>query len=191
MSGPPSVTGPRLAEDSGAAHAHVNDPLAEYVERVGVALESTLPTRSAGRLLAWLLTCKPPAQSDKQLCLALSSTPCTIRSDLDALVRAGYVEEVDHPRPSAPHYHLRPDAWRATLALPDDSATERRMLVEEGLELLAQSTPEHRQRLMSMHQVFAFVEAHFLSATHLTGHNGSPPQLAHAPQGRHNGWDCS
>lgn len=167
MSAPTPLTTPEhlWQQQPNAAEPHEYASWAGYVERLGVALQPAAESLSAGRLLGWLLTCEPAAQSIRQLSLALSTTPSTLGGDVEVLRQAGYLETLNAPRPPGPLHQVRPDAWRAALALPQRYAAERRVLIEEGLALLEHTTPQRRQRLMSMHQVFAFAEAHYLSAT--------------------------
>lgn len=75
---------------------------------------------------------------------------------------------------------MSPDAWRALLTLPAERAGELRELAEDGLRLLEQSTPQRRQRLMSMHHLFAFVEAELLAG----------PRFHAAKRGSEHGWQC-
>ncbi|MGB3829301.1 MAG: MarR family transcriptional regulator [Ornithinimicrobium sp.] len=145
----------------------------QYVERMGMALGSGSLTRGAGRLLGWLLICEPPVQSVDQLSAALNASPATVSGTATELVRAGLVERVGVSGSRRTHYQLRADAWRSVLATPRQRATDLRELAEEGLSLLQNSAPERRERLMSMHHLFAFVEAEFLTAprryTHTEG----------------------
>lgn len=138
--------------------------LAEYVERVGMALSSGTANRSGGRMLGWLLVSDPPEQSISQLSCALRTGPGNVSSTATELVRAGLIERVGVSGSRRVHYRLRADAWRTALQTRRERASDLRVLAEEGLALLEESSFARRERLLSMHHLFAFLEAEFLSA---------------------------
>lgn len=168
---PPHSLGPALVVTS-----PLDASLSFYVERVGVAFGSDSLTHAAGRLVGWLLVCEPYAQSIEQFALSLGNNRSEVSATASELVRAGYIVTLDPPHSREPIYHLHPEAWRTVLTIPTDRASELREVIEDGLALLEHATPQRRERLMSMHHLFAFIEAELLTA-----HQAGPLAGRHGP----------
>ncbi|MGC1209486.1 MAG: helix-turn-helix domain-containing protein [Ornithinimicrobium sp.] len=134
-----------------------------YVDRLGTALETGSVTRASGRMLGWLLVCDPPAQSVEQLSVGLNTRAGAVSGTASELVRLGLLERVGVAGSRRIHYRLRSDAWRTALDTRRERASALRALAEEGLVLLETSSFARRERLLSMHHLFAFLEAEFLT----------------------------
>ncbi len=115
-------------------------------------------------MLGWLLVCDPPAQSVEQLSVGLNTSAGAVSGTASELVRLELLERVGVSGSGRIHYRLRSDAWRTALDIRRERARTLRTLTEEGLILLETSSFTRRERLLSMHHLFAFLEAEFLTA---------------------------
>ena len=132
-----------------------------FVERVGEFYARMGLPRIAGRLLGWLLICKPEHQSADQLCEGIGASRGSISNMLRLCTSWGLVESMGLPGERRTYYRIRPRAWAE--ALDDSTAkfTAMREIAEEGLEVLKDAEPEQRARLEGMKELYSFFEEEF------------------------------
>lgn len=112
----------------------------EFVERVGRWWESISGSRSAGRILGWLMICEPAHQSSPELVDALRISAGSVSTQARLLERLGLVDRVTFAGDRATYYQLPPHVWSRLMS------SERRRI--EEMKQLAHAArvvaPEHR-----------------------------------------------
>lgn len=84
----------------------------EHIEYAGRWWESLSGgSRTAGRLLGWLMICEPVHQSLTQLAEALEASAGSISTQSRMLETFGLVERVTFPGDRQTYYRLRPHVW--------------------------------------------------------------------------------
>lgn len=68
-------------------------------------------SRTAGRLLGWLMICDPPHQSLSQLAAALQASAGSISTQSRLLESFGIVERITFPGDRQVYFQLRPNVW--------------------------------------------------------------------------------
>lgn len=113
-----------------------NDRERELLDRFGLFFERAGSTRTAGRLIAWLMICDPPEQSITQLAAAADVSKASVSTMARQLEETGYIERVPHARTRQHYYRLRRGGMSAVVKhrqrFLDDAAT----LGKEALDLI-------------------------------------------------------
>ncbi|MGB3829296.1 MAG: transcriptional regulator [Ornithinimicrobium sp.] len=154
----------------------MSEAMIAFVEKAGVALETTGLTRLSGRMLGWLLICSPREQSADDLVTALQASTGGVSTQARALIRYGFIERVGLPRDRRTYYRLREHAFEAAFAEQTQGLTLVRQLADEGLDLVGDTDPA-RERLTQMRDLFAFMEREWPQVMNrFHDHNASPPR---------------
>jgi DNA-binding transcriptional regulator GbsR (MarR family) len=135
------------------------EKLAQFVDELGLAYEELGFPRAWGRVVGWLLVCKPDFQSADELTAALHASRGAISMTTKALIRAGMIERYPIRGDRRIYYRLHPGAWTSIIEIQIQAATKLRQLAEQGLELLGHEPAEHQGRLEEMHDLFSFYES--------------------------------
>jgi len=130
----------------------------QFIEDVGILYgEMGLP-RMAGRIFGWLLLCEPPHESAEQLATIVEAGKGSISSMTRLLIQAGMVERIGIPARRDTYYRIRSGSWSEFMRNRLANLTAMRKLAERGLDLIADRTPESRQRLQELRNFHAFLE---------------------------------
>ncbi|GAA3960355.1 siderophore transport transcriptional regulator MmpR5 [Actinomadura viridis] len=127
------------------------DDVAVFFEREGMPLIS-------GRVLGWLLICDPPEQSAAQLAETLQVSRSSISSATRLLTPSGLVEGVRRRGERQEFFRIAADGWSRMLAGRYAKTAAFRAITEEGLRVLSGSTPERRERLSNVNELYRFLE---------------------------------
>ena len=73
--------------------------------------ETGTGSRSAGRILGWLMICEPPHQSATELVAALEISTGSVSTQVRFLEELAFVERVTFPGDRVTYYQLKPDVW--------------------------------------------------------------------------------
>lgn len=131
--------------------------LQDFGERLGRFFETNGLPRTAGRVLAHLLTCDPAEQTFDEIVDASGASRSTVSVATRFLMQQDLVERFGVPGERRDRYRLREDAWTALLKQDVAAASQLRGFAEDGLRLTARS-PAVRARLASMREFFVFLE---------------------------------
>lgn len=113
----------------------------EYVEKVGRWWEQ-VGSRTAGRILGWLMICEPPHRSAPQLANELKVSAGSISTQTTTLERIGFIERVTFPGDRASYYQLRPNVW-VELMQSDEGRIEQLMsLADAASDILPTARPD-------------------------------------------------
>ena len=88
----------------------------------------------------------------------LSMSKSSISAATRQLIQIGLVERISLPGERRDYYRIKEDVWTKTMKGRGHQITMMRQLAERGLEILQDSSPESRQRLMDMRDLYAFFE---------------------------------
>ncbi|MDH3499290.1 MAG: MarR family transcriptional regulator [Acidimicrobiia bacterium] len=83
----------------------------DFVEKVGRWWEISVGSRTAGRIIGWLMISDPTHQSSGDLVEALSISAGSVSTQVRQLEGLGIVERTTFPGDRATYYQLRPNAW--------------------------------------------------------------------------------
>jgi DNA-binding transcriptional regulator GbsR (MarR family) len=145
----------------------------QFIEDTGILYGEMGFPRMAGRIFGWLLLCEPPHQSAEQLATIVEASKGSISSMTRLLIQAGMVEKIGIPGRRDTYYRIRSGSWSELMRNRLTNLTAMRKLAERGLELIADRTPESRQRLQGLRDFHAFLEREipFLLDRYEQGHS--------------------
>ena len=109
----------------------------DYLERWGIMFERLGSTRMMGKILAWLLVCKPPEQSAKDIAEAVGASAGSVSGATRGLIAAGMVEKIGVPGRRSGYFRIREGMWGDVLARKMLQGREMGELAREGLSLLS------------------------------------------------------
>lgn len=128
-----------------------------FAEEVALALEHLGMSRSAGRVLGWLLICDPPAQSMEDFMCALQASRSALREGTNVLLGMGLIARSRAPGERRWRYRLCEDAWLQLTHTVVVGMVALQALAGRGLELLEGSPPQ-QQRLRALRAGSVVVE---------------------------------
>ncbi len=131
------------------------------MEEFGLFYEQYGLSRTAGRILAWLMICDPPHQTMHELVDALQVSKSSISTGSRMLMQSGIIERISLPGQRRDFYRVKQNAWVTNWETRAQTVTMTMDLVQRGLNLLADESPEKLARLEEMLDFFAFLEAEF------------------------------
>jgi len=130
----------------------------QFIEDIGILYGEMGFPRMAGRIFGWLLLCEPPHQSAEQLATIVEASKGSISSMTRLLIQTGMVEKIGIPGKRDNYYRIRSGSWSELMKNRLPHLTAMRKLAEKGLGLIAERTPESRQRLQELRDFYAFLE---------------------------------
>jgi DNA-binding transcriptional regulator GbsR (MarR family) len=129
-----------------------------YIEDVAVTYESFGLPRMAGRIMAWLLICNPPHQSQAQLGRVLRASKGSISTMTRMLLQFGLVKRVSLPGDRRDYVAI-PEGWLTSLwGQQTQRAQTMKRVAAAGLQVLKDAPKQRRSRLLEMHDMYAFLE---------------------------------
>ena len=131
----------------------------EFVEKVGLFMESSGMPRMAGRLVGLLLICDPPALSSAQLAAALSASKGSISTNTRLLMAGGLIEKVAMPGERGTYFRVRTNAWEQIIEEQVAAVSAFRQLLDSGIAMIPD--PTRRQRLEDAREFYTFMEQEF------------------------------
>ena len=136
------------------------DPRHVFIERLALLWESSGLPRIAGRVMAFLLTANPEAQTSEQLALAVGASRASISTMTRLLIRAGFIDRVAVRGSRSDAFRAREGAPAALTreALGMISAT--RIVIEQGLAAVADD-PSAVARMGEWRDLYAFMEIEY------------------------------
>lgn len=130
----------------------------EFNDRFGRFFEANGLPRSAGRVLAHLLTTLPAEQTFDDIVAALGASRSTISVATQLLVRIELVERFGVPNDRRDRYRIRGDAWTMLLRQDVAAATQLAALAEDGLDVIRSQPASARKRLEALRSFARFLE---------------------------------
>ncbi|MFC4117598.1 GbsR/MarR family transcriptional regulator [Nonomuraea zeae] len=130
----------------------------DFVDDVAVFFERDGMPLIAGRVIGWLLISDPPEQSAAELADVLRVSRSSISSATRLLTPSGLVEGVRRRGERQEFFRIAADGWSRMLAGRYAKTAAFRQITEAGLRVLADSTPQRRERLGNVHELYRFLE---------------------------------
>ncbi|CAL9353669.1 HTH-type transcriptional regulator MmpR5 [Nocardiopsis dassonvillei] len=128
------------------------DEVAEFFAREGLPLIS-------GRVVGWLLICDPPEQSPARIAEALQVSRSSLSTAARLLTPSGLVETVRRPGDRNAYLRISPDGWSRMLERRYAQAAGFREVTEHGLRVLRDASPQRRERLANVNELYRFLES--------------------------------
>jgi DNA-binding transcriptional regulator GbsR (MarR family) len=136
----------------------------EFVEQMGGYFESNGLTRLAGRLLGWLLVCRPERQSAEDLAAALDASSGGISTNVRTLIQFGYVERLALAGDRRTYYRLRPNAFAAGERQRVRSMADLTVMADAGLRAMRGSPAGSTRRLEEMRSLLSYMQQALVDA---------------------------
>ncbi|MGB7860813.1 MAG: hypothetical protein WBM90_09980 [Acidimicrobiia bacterium] len=122
----------------------------DFVERVGRWWEQLFGSRTAGRILAWLMICEPAYQSSQQIVDALHTSAGSVSTQTRYLEGFGLVEKVTFPTDRATYYQFRSNAWLQMMWSEHQRIGEMLAIANAGEQVLPDDRPDRVLELRRM-----------------------------------------
>ena len=130
----------------------------DYIEEMGMVMESFGMTRIAGRVLSALLVADPPEQTAEQLAETLRASRGAISSGTTMLETMGLVERRRRPGERKDYFRNKPNAWFEATRKQVAMITHLRGLAEKGLAVMESGDADATQGLRDMRDMLRFYE---------------------------------
>ncbi|VAW43627.1 hypothetical protein MNBD_CHLOROFLEXI01-913 [hydrothermal vent metagenome] len=135
-----------------------SEEILHYVEAFGLFFEQSGLSRTAGRIMGWLLVCDPPHQTMHELVEVLQVSKSSISTSSRILIHANLVDKISLPGKRRDYYRMSDKAWTNTFLTSVKQTAVMREMAEQGLALLAEKSADQQQRLQDMHGLYLFLE---------------------------------
>ncbi|MEA2608429.1 MAG: hypothetical protein QOJ75_672 [Chloroflexota bacterium] len=149
----------------------MTDAQSTFVERMGVLGTQAGMPRMAGRVWGWLLICEPPEQTGAQLAEALEASRGSISGSVRLLATVGLIHRSTKRGDRREYLSIPPGSIAALLRSEQRRLAPWLQLSLEGLDLVREQPPDHRERMQEFHDLYEFFErempaitANFLAA---------------------------
>lgn len=103
--------------------------------------ESGTGSRSAGRILGWLMVCDPPHRSAPELVEGLDISAGTVSTQARLLEEIGFVERITFPGDRVAYYQLKPDVWVQVMWTEVDQLERMMSISEAGAGVIPEERP--------------------------------------------------
>lgn len=134
------------------------DPLRTYIEEFTLVLEQSGLSRTAARVLAWLLVCKPAEQAMNDIMEALQISKSSVSAATQILIQFKLIERVSLPGERRDYYRMRPGLWSKLLADKVEGIRRLAEVTEKGLSFIDDTDTTQPQHLQEMHNYVRFME---------------------------------
>jgi len=117
-----------------------------FIEKVGRWWE-VVGSRSAGRILGWLMICEPAPRSAAQLTEELQLSGGTVSTQTTVLERVGFLERVTFPGDRVTYYALPPNVWVELMKTESARIQEMKDLADAGAGVIPVERPDRVEDL--------------------------------------------
>ena len=138
-----------------------NKNFSEFIEEAGVLFEYFGTTRMIGRIFGWMLICRPPYQSPKQIAEALDASAGSISTSLRTLQQIGFIEKIGVPGDRSSYYRIDGDALGKALLNKSKGIEQMVELANKGISLAEDYSEAEKSRLMELHDIFTWFAREF------------------------------
>lgn len=127
----------------------------EFVDRIGLFMETVGAPRTMGRIYGWLLICDPPQQSLTELAAALGVSKASISTMIRPMREGGLVERL--PSASRQHrYRVAAGGFTHLLQVQLARMQAGADAAEFGLSVIGEDRPQVRERLADLRDFCRF-----------------------------------
>ncbi|MEV0584557.1 MarR family transcriptional regulator [Nonomuraea sp. NPDC050310] len=132
----------------------------DFVEHAGLFYERLGLSRTAGRVMGWLLVAESDSADAPELAEALMVAKSSMSVALRQLDQAGLVERFRRPGERRDRYRLAEDVFARAFRAKMAEFAAFRALAEEGLRAVGDD-PARRRRLELMRDMYVFMMERF------------------------------
>ena len=118
----------------------------DFIEVVGRWWEM-VGSRSAGRILGWLMICEPPQRSAAELMEDLQLSSGSVSTQTTVLEGVGLAERVTFPGDRVSYYRLPPNVWLELMKLEAVRLRELRELAAAASDVIPAERPDRIEDL--------------------------------------------
>lgn len=126
----------------------------EFIEHMGRWWETGTGSRTAGRMLGWLMICDPPHRSAADLIEELDVSSGSVSTQIRLLESLKFVERVTFPGDRATYYQMKPDVWVEVMSSEMDHLERMKGITEAGVEVVPEERPERLTDVALIAQFF-------------------------------------
>ena len=114
----------------------------EFIEHMGRWWEVGTGSRSAGRILGWLMICEPAHQSAAELVEALSISTGSVSTQIRFLEELQFVDRITFPGDRSTYFQLKPDVWVHVMGTEPDHLKRMMAISVAGADVVPDERPE-------------------------------------------------
>jgi DNA-binding transcriptional regulator GbsR (MarR family) len=129
------------------------DLQSEFIEKAGLWWE-TVGSRSAGRILGWLMICDPPHRSAAELIDELRLSSGSVSTQTTTLERVGFVERTTFPGDRVTYYQLKPHVWIDVMRTEEQRLDEMLKLARSAADVRPSERPDRVDDLVRVSRFF-------------------------------------
>lgn len=104
--------------------------------------ETGTGSRTAGRILGWLMICEPPHRSAAELVEGLDVSSGSVSTQIRLLESLNFVERLTFPGDRVTYYQLKPDVWVEVMRSEMDHLERFKAISAAGQEVVPEERPE-------------------------------------------------
>ena len=130
----------------------------QFIEEMALKMEERGFPRMAGRVMAWLMICKPKQQTMPDLVEALDASKSSISTATRMLIQFDLVERVSLRGERKDFYQLREGIWNDTIKEALEKINKFKSVAERGLDLLKDNDSVRLNVLSEMKEAYEFWE---------------------------------
>lgn len=134
----------------------MEQPVQNFVERIGLLTEEDGFPRIAGRILGLLLVEERPSSLDEMV-EKLQVSKASISTNVRMLERLRILERVSAPGDRRDYYRVGEDPWENMFEVARRRLRHVLAVVEEGMETLPEEREVGRRRLREWSQFYSFL----------------------------------
>lgn len=114
----------------------------DFIEHMGRWWETGTGSRTAGRILGWLMICEPPHRSGNQLAEELDVSRGSVSTQIRLLESLNFVERLTFPGDRARYYQMKPDVWIEVMASEMEHLERMEAILAAGARVVPAERPE-------------------------------------------------
>lgn len=114
----------------------------DFVEHMGRWWETGTGSRTAGRILGWLMICEPPHRSATGLIEELEVSAGSVSTQVRLLEGLKFVERLTFPGDRATYYQMKQDVWVEVMSSEMDHLQRMKAILAAGSEVVPTERPE-------------------------------------------------
>lgn len=129
----------------------------QFTENIGMFFESQHLPRMAGRIMGWLLICVPAHQTANEIGETLEMSKGSVSTMTRLLIQMGMIEKVSRIGERREYYRILPIINGKILRSRLEEFSQLNNLVNQGLALMNEETPEDQERLNNLNKMCSLV----------------------------------
>lgn len=133
---------------------HMKPEQSEFVEESGRFWESLGMSRTAGRLIGWMMVCEPAHQSAAELVSALDISTGSVSTQVRMLEQLGMIERVTFRGDRSTYFHLRDHVWARMMEGEVGRLENLRKFADSAQNVLPSERPDRVTELASVTEFF-------------------------------------